>query len=172
MRTENFYNSTLNAITNLVNNNFKAVFDTHSSIEIELDLEDEIRDFINYAAEKRMPIGVILGEQALKVLSSSEFIQEDIDRQFGSEDSRLSDDSYGEEDDDIYGMPAKCYWCHGYYCDIYCGFVRDLNEDPHSYNCPKGRLLSLAEKNAQAQAEDLAWEDLYYSMAAHQAARS
>lgn len=172
MRTENFYNSTLNAITNLVNNNFKAVFDTHSSIEIELDLEDDIREFIKYAAENKLLIGVILGEKALEVLKSDDFIQEDLDRQFDDNDSRLYDGSYAEEDDDDrFGMPAKCYWCDGCYCDIYRGFVDVLNESSDSYSCPKGHLLSIAEKNAQAQAEELAWENQYYSMVAR-AARS
>lgn len=140
MKTETFYNSTLNAITNLVNNNFKAVFDTHSSIEIELDLEDDIRDFINYAAENKMPIGVILGEQALKVLSSSEFIREDIDRQFD-----ISDD----EDSNL---PSCCFGCDGCFCLL------------NRLDCLKGYNQTQARQRAAEEVEERAWEMQFYDL--------
>lgn len=171
MKTKNFFETTLRTIQNLVNNNFNAVFETYSSIEIELDLEDEIREFIKYAAENKLLIGIILGEKALEILTSDDFIRADMDRQFDDNESRLYDGPYDEEDDDIFGMPAKCYWCDGCYCDIYRGFVDVLNENSDSYSCPKGHLLSIAEKNAEVQAEELAWENQYYSMVAR-AARS
>lgn len=116
MRTLNF-TTTLRAIQNLVNNNFSAVFAAYSSVEIDLDLYDEICEYIKFAEGNKMLFGVSFGKKALSVLASEDFIRQDIDRQFEEEDEENS-----------------------------------IEES-----------LSLEREKA----EELAWEDRYYSAVAH-----
>lgn len=115
MKTNEFFATTQRNIQNLVNNNFSAVFDNYSSTEIELDLYDDIVEYIKFATENKMLFGVYFAEQALNVLASEDFIRQDIDRQFDAEE---------------------------------CGLDEILASE-------------------QEKAEELAWEDRYYSAVAH-----
>ena len=82
MKTNLFFQGTVNAVINLVNKDFDSLFKNYSSEEVVLDLFDEIEAFVDYAASQKHLLGVILGQKALKVLGISEFIRADIDRQF------------------------------------------------------------------------------------------
>lgn len=115
MKTNEFFTTTLRTIQNLVNNNFSAVFDNYSSVEIELDLCDDICEYIKFATENKMLFGVYFAEQALNVLASEDFIRQDIDRQFDAEEYAFDE----------------------------------------SLECEREK------------AEELAWEDRYYSAVAH-----
>lgn len=80
------YEYTRELINNLFMHNFEAVFARYESIEIALDVEDEIREFISYAGGNQMPFAVFFGERALCILHSEEFVRADIDRSFSDSD--------------------------------------------------------------------------------------
>lgn len=87
------------------------------------------------------------------------------DGDYGIDEDDDEDNPYNIEDDDLIGgMPSRCFGCDGWSCDIRRSFVDILNEDDNDYDCPRGFLLSLAEKNAKAIAEERAWEDRYYGL--------
>lgn len=141
MKTNLFFQGTVNAVINLVNKDFDSLFKNYSSEEVVLDLFDEIEAFVDYAASQKHLLGVILGQKALKVLGSSEFIQADIDRQFTEED----------DDDELFYEP-DCAMCDGIHCYLHCANISDLNEKGYGdfLVCPRGYLkdsLSLSVFN-------------------------
>lgn len=115
MENLHYFETTMNAVQNLVDNNFFAVFNDYSSVEIGLYLYEDICEYIKFATENKMLFGVYFAEQALKVLVSEDFIRQDIKRQF---------------EDEI------------------CSLIEFLPIE-------------------QEKAEELAWEERYYSAVAH-----
>ncbi|MFR8205341.1 MAG: hypothetical protein ACLU99_02645 [Alphaproteobacteria bacterium] len=137
MKVHLFFQGTVNAVINLVNKDFDSLFKNYSSEEVVLDLFDEIEAFVDYAASQKHLLGVILGQKALKVLGSSEFIRADIDRQFTEED---------DDDELFYGLPLDCAICDGIHCYRHCADVSYLNAGGYGsfWECPEGpseRLL-------------------------------
>lgn len=86
MKTIEFFEATVKVISNLVANNFSEVFRIYAPFTIEHELEPDIEEYIKFAAANKMPLGMILAEEAMKIIYSSEFIQADIDRQFPEEE--------------------------------------------------------------------------------------
>ena len=145
MKTNLFFQGTVNAVINLVNKDFDSLFKDYSSEEVVLDLFDEIEAFVDYAASQKHLLGVILGQKALMVLESSEFIRADIDRQFTEED---------DDDELFYGLPLDCAICDGIHCYRHCADVSYLNAGGYGsfWECPRGHLkdsLSLLESELQ-----------------------
>lgn len=144
------FQGTVNAVINLVNKDFDSLFKNYSSEEVVLDLFDEIEAFVDYAASQKHLLGVILGQKALKVLGSSEFIQADIERQFTEED----------DDDELFsGLPLDCAMCDGIHCYRHCADVSYLNAGGYGsfWECPRGHLkdsLSLLESELQMDAAE------------------
>lgn len=115
MENLHYFEKIMNAVQNLVDYNFSAVFNDYSSVEIGLYLHEDIYEYIKFATENKMLFGVYFAEQALNVLASEDFIRQEIKRQFEDEIGSL-----------IEFLPIE-----------------------------------------QEKAEELAWEDRYYSKFAH-----
>lgn len=140
--------------------NFKLVAQIEKAFEIYKSDEFEehfVKNYTSFASveEYRQSLETFPYDETLYMSGGDYGIDEDDDE----------DNPYNIEDDDLIGgMPSRCFGCDGWSCDIRRSFVDILNEDDNDYDCPRGFLLSLAEKNAKAIAEERAWEDRYYGL--------